>query len=228
MDIIGAISLIAAIASLILAIVAIWLSIVFYRMSSEISENTKEAAKGIGASVERLEKLFDKLYSDTFSMMRDTVSDMRKHMWPENDKTEEKITKEAEKRADNKFKIFESEIKEELSDLLKRQKIADENMSSMQSELAQMMERVITTSRKLETEAREETIQGHIMKTILMLRKRGLRVNASHIVDRLSDVFPASRIIEELAGMERDGIITTDDPFINPQTRITLGPKYKK
>lgn len=75
------ISFIASIASLILALGAIWLSIVFFKMSSEASKATTEAAKGIEASVKRLENLFDKLYSDTFSMMKDTVSDMRKHIW---------------------------------------------------------------------------------------------------------------------------------------------------
>lgn len=67
------ISFIASIASLILAVGAIWLSVVFFRMSDAASKATTEAAKDIAASVERLEKLFDKLYSDTFSMMRDTV-----------------------------------------------------------------------------------------------------------------------------------------------------------
>jgi hypothetical protein len=73
-------SLIASVASLILAIVAIWLSITFYKMSSTAARATEDAAKGISASVERLEKIFDKLYSDTFSVMRETVTDMRKHI----------------------------------------------------------------------------------------------------------------------------------------------------
>ncbi|MBE7565368.1 hypothetical protein HER14_02820 [Acidithiobacillus thiooxidans] len=75
------ISFIASIASLILAIGAILLSVVFFKMSDAASKATTEAAKGIAASVERLENLFDKLYTDTFSMMRDTVTDMRKHIW---------------------------------------------------------------------------------------------------------------------------------------------------
>ncbi len=33
-------------AAFVLAIVAIWLSIVFYKISSQLSESTKEAAKG--------------------------------------------------------------------------------------------------------------------------------------------------------------------------------------
>ena len=43
------------IAALVLAVVAIWLSIVFFKMSSALSEGTKEAAKGTGASVDRLD-----------------------------------------------------------------------------------------------------------------------------------------------------------------------------
>lgn len=75
------IGFVATIASLVLAIGAIWLSVIFYKMSNEASKETTKAAKDIQASVDRLEKIFDKLYSDTFSMMRDTVTDMRQHIW---------------------------------------------------------------------------------------------------------------------------------------------------
>ena len=61
------ISLAASIASLTLAVIAIWLSVSFYRMSSRAAQSTTEAAKDVAVSVERLEKLFDKLYSDSFS-----------------------------------------------------------------------------------------------------------------------------------------------------------------
>ena len=89
MSITDVISLISSIASLVLAVVAIWLSIVFYKLSAAASESTTDAAKGIASSVERLEKLFDKLYSDTFSMMRETVTDMRKHIWRDPDANDE-------------------------------------------------------------------------------------------------------------------------------------------
>lgn len=97
MTAIDLISLVASIASLILAVGAIWLSIVFYKMSSQASHETKDAAKGIDASVQRLEKLFDKLYSDTFSIMKDTVSDMRKHIWNRPDDDASEISEEMKK-----------------------------------------------------------------------------------------------------------------------------------
>lgn len=110
---------IATIASLVLAIGAIWLSFVFYKMSNDASKETTKAAKDIQSSVERLEKIFDKLYSDTFSMMKDTVTDMRHHIWrkPEHVKDfkeeDEKvgeiktsITQEIIEIIDEKFKDF--------------------------------------------------------------------------------------------------------------------------
>ena len=74
-------SLISSISSIALAIIAIILSIVFYRMSSDQSQLSVKASQDIEASVKRLEQLFDKLYSDTFSMMKETVTDMRNHIW---------------------------------------------------------------------------------------------------------------------------------------------------
>jgi len=103
-------ALIASFVSVGLGIMAIWLSVTFYKMSSQLSKSTRESAKGIGASVERLEKLFDKLYSDTFSMMKDTVSDMRKHIWPEVTGTDKNITEETEEIAEEKLDTLKKEM----------------------------------------------------------------------------------------------------------------------
>jgi hypothetical protein len=75
------INLFAAASSIVLAVVALALSIFFFVQSKRDAERSNQSAQDISSSVERLEKIFDSLYSDTFSMMRDTVSDMRKHVW---------------------------------------------------------------------------------------------------------------------------------------------------
>lgn len=67
-----------SIASLVFAIMAIWLSIYFFKMSSSASNEIKRASDDISSSVNKLEELFNKMYSDTFTMLKDTVSDMRK------------------------------------------------------------------------------------------------------------------------------------------------------
>jgi hypothetical protein len=81
MDSITIAAFITSAVSAFIGIFAIWLSVTFFKMSSKLSESTKEAASHIGASVVRLEKIFDRLYNDIFSITKDTVSDMRKQLW---------------------------------------------------------------------------------------------------------------------------------------------------
>ncbi|MHB9072337.1 MAG: hypothetical protein ACYC6G_02305 [Desulfobaccales bacterium] len=214
------ISLISSISSLILAVGAIWLSITFYKMSSAASNATTEAAKGIGASVERLEKLFDKLYSDTFSMMRDTVSDMRKHMWPSEDTEIDKTVEEVEKRADEKINEIKKAVEEQLSELLHHQKIADDNVASLSSEMRHLIERAITTSRSVESEAREETLREYILRELRILRHRNRKPTVSDLIERLRDKFPFDRIIVELYKMRDEDIIWMSDKDIAPDTIV--------
>lgn len=222
MNVTEVISLIASIASLVLAVIAIWLSIVFFKLSSKLSESTTEAAKGIGASVDRLEKLFDKLYSDTFSMMKDTVSDMRRHIWPDQAAEYDRLGEEAERKADAKIEDLKQAITAELSNVLQRQKVADERLESFSSDMSRLIDRIITTSRQVDVEARTETLRAAITRTLrLLLRRRG-RVTASELVERLAEEAPASRIIHELSKLAEDGIVVLSESTITPETTIAF------
>lgn len=216
---------ISTIASLILAIVAIWLSIVFFKMSSDLSKNTTEAAKGIGASVDRLEKLFDKLYADTFSMMKDTVSDMRKHIWPDGSETEENLSEEVEKKAEEKVSELKNEMDNELSTLLKRQKVTDHNLHSLRSEIQELLNKAIVSSRNVEIEAREETLRDHLIKVLRTFRRRRRLIKAVDLVERLP--FPPHRIITELQNLKDEGLVEfeSSDGKIEPETKIHVSSK---
>lgn len=222
MDALSISSLVASLVSVALAIVAIWLSVVFYRLSSALSESTKEAAKGIGSSVDRLEKLFDKLYSDTFSMMRDTVSDMRKHMWPEEAASESKVTEEAEKKADQKVEQLKAELSAEVAKLLERQKITDARLSSVTHEMREIVDRAIKVSRRAEIEAREETVKEAILRRLRILRRRKPIVVADELVSTLEPEIPPSILVRELERLKSEGIITWDGDKIGPDTVIRL------
>jgi len=147
------ISLIASIASLILAIGAIWLSVVFFKMSDAASKATTEAAKGIGASVDRLENLFDKLYSDTFSMMRDTVSDMRKHIWNKPENTAPEVSQN-----------IRAEISRQVSKVLEEGGI--NNASHKQEEISQKLEGVLEEIFKKAKEQKQEIDSDLLLETI--------------------------------------------------------------
>ncbi len=121
-------ALIASIASLILAVGAIWLSLVFFKMSEASSKVTTKAASDIDASVQKLEKLFDKLYSDTFSMVKDTVSDMRNHIWNGEDNinsNKSNLFKETELKTEGKIQKIKLQFDDKLNEILQRQENSD-------------------------------------------------------------------------------------------------------
>ena len=216
-------SLISSIAALILAILAIALSIIFFRMSSELSKTTTEAARGIGSSVDRLEKLFDKLYADTFSMMRDTVSDMRKHIWPDESGGSEKLGEEAEKLAENKISTLKKRMDDDIAQILQQQQITDERLGSLQSGMRGLIERAITDSRRLEVEAREETLRRRISVALRILKRRYGDVTAKTLVDNMPSGFPRERVLGELQDMDKEGIVELHPPgSIEPDTLVRL------
>lgn len=134
--ILDVISLISGIASLVLAVIAIWLSFAFFKLSSAASKSTDEAAKGISASVERLEKLFDKLYSDTFSMMRETVTDMRKHIW------KAPITEDANE-VEEVGDGLRKEIANQINTILESRDIGPADTKAIKEDLEQSIERML-------------------------------------------------------------------------------------
>jgi hypothetical protein len=73
--------LITGVVSLVLGAYAIWLSKEFYKMSNAISQEIQETSRRIRSDVEKLDRLFDQLYSDTFRALNETYSEMRQRLW---------------------------------------------------------------------------------------------------------------------------------------------------
>jgi len=213
----------AAIASLVLAIVAIVLSIVFYRMSSQLSESAREAAKDVGSSVEKLEKLFDRLYADTFSMMRETVSEMGKHAWGETSDDTSDMLNVAERRADEKIETLRERMEEQIGTIFAGQQDTDDRVKELQGRLSELVGRAIEDSRKVEHEAREETIRQYILRRLRELQRRKQQVTADDLVTSLGKEFPPQRVISELHEMKEDRILDWDGPGLGPETVV-----YKK
>lgn len=220
------VSLIASIVSLVLGLGAIWLSIVFFKMSSEASSATTEAAKGIDASIKRLENLFDKLYSDTFSMMKDTVSDMRKHIWNGGtaDQVLDKdcILEEADRKAEEKVAEVKRAMETQLSEILARQRVSDGNVSGFKHEMKRLLESAIQTSRQIDSEAREETLREHILVALRKAMRSQKTMTALEIVKSLSETVPTHRVVLELTTMKSEGLIAYDDENVVPETRIRI------
>lgn len=212
-------SIAASVVSIGIALFAIWLSVTFFRMSNDASGRVHEAAKDIGAAVTRLEKVFDKLYADTFSMMHETVTDMRKHMWPDGPGQDQAAT-EVEVRTDEKVQQIRDELSAKMDEVVERAGLTDTRVGELRRELAPMLEQAITMTRSAESEAREESLQTLLLRRMSILKRRKRDVTADDLVSHPPESFTPGEVLEELHKLRADGRIEWDDPVLSPDSVI--------
>lgn len=205
LNIIDVVSLVASIASLVLAIIAIWLSLKFFKLSNETSEKANEASKSVMYSVEKLEKIFDKLYSDTFSIMRDTVSDMRKHYW---EKEPNEIDIELKTKTEERMTALRDELSGELSTLFAEQSKTGSEINELKNSLSSLLETAVSKTKDIESQVKEETIRDYIIKSIKEIKQRRRKIIADYIIDKaVDDGVNITNVIEELYKMKEEKYI---------------------
>ena len=216
-------ALIASAVSIGIAVFAVWLAITFYKMATKVSEGIKDAAKNISSGVDRLEKLFDKLYADTFGMMRDTFTDMRKHMWTGEKVTEGKVSEETERKAEEKIKKLRAEIKEQLNETLAKQKITNKKYTVLSKDMSELMDKIIVDSRKVDSEALEETLRNRLLIYLQRPPSTTTGVKANDVVIEMNEKyrFDSEDVVYELEKLRDQGIITFKGDLY-PRTIIKL------
>lgn len=204
-------SLAASIASLVLAIVAILLSLAFFRMSSDLSQRTTEAAKDIAGSVHKLEDLFNRLYADTFGMMRDTVTETMKHAWTDPRKGMDDLSQEVQDAARKNMDALKTQVQEDLTLVLQRQQVTEEKVSALSRDLGAIVQNAIDRSASLQERAFDETLRKRIIETMHRLPANADgSVLASSLVQSLAaDGRMATFVIDELNRMQRDNLVTS-------------------
>ncbi|HFV9219140.1 TPA: hypothetical protein ACIAH1_004032 [Enterobacter hormaechei subsp. steigerwaltii] len=209
---------IATIASLVLAIGAIWLSFVFYKMSNEASKETTKAAKDIQSSVERLEKIFDKLYSDTFSMMKDTVTDMRQHIWkkPQPNSAVDAIGD------DEKINALKNSISREIIGLVDEKLKSSEGNEVKIKELEDKIKRTLESGIQ-KTMRLQALPSALIRRRLLGLIRRNNSISLDGLIKKMNAMYPEeyslddTKFINNLFSLRESGAITWD----GPSTRIS-------
>ena len=198
------VNLFSAAASIILAIVALALSIFFFVQSKNAADQSAKSAEEISASVARLEKLFDSLYSDTFTMMRETVTDMRHHVWkvvPGKTGVPDKVDDSAQFRGNEL-------LMEELAEVSKRAGLTDTKITELNKQLAPIIERTVEQRsrvrgvRELPVPEANDRLRNSVLD-ILMIRPLNLKQLITMLVpDHADDV---ARVLFDLRG---EGIVT--------------------
>jgi hypothetical protein len=218
-------ALIASLLSIFIGLLAIWLALTFFKMSSQAAKDSKESADRIGASVERLEDLFNKLYTDTFTMFKETVLDMRRHVWPETVKSKSPMDKEVERLASERIQALQQEVGQSMAHILKEVKIKDDMLKQTQAELQKQVYRAINESKKVQSEATEEALRERIIRLIKQWDVKVQPLIAEDIAGDLVHYVPLHKIVAELKAMKNEGLIDWDGVPLRSHTLIKMGKR---
>ena len=182
------------------------LSIKFYKWSTDAAEKSNEAAKNISSNVQRLETLFDRLYSDTFGMMKDTVADMRKHIWTKN-YTDDDLSEKIEEKANDKISEVKKEINSELGELIKRLGKTEEKIDSFK-DISSLIDKAINETRKIESEVKKTSVDSNTLNTILSVLFNKAPISIAELIEIPElTIYQESTIISALERYMKDQII---------------------
>lgn len=201
------VNLFASAFSIVLAVVALALAIFFFVQSKNSADQSAKSADEISASVARLEKLFDSLYSDTFAMMRETVTDMRQHVWkvkPESSM----IPNGAEAKIEAEREQSQAALLAELGRVSKRVGLTDAKISELTEQLTPVIKQALEEQERVVEQVTEERKQASLDDRILtFLRRRG-----PIAVFRLAQVLEEDRddVMMALFNLAHQGVATWD------------------
>ena len=220
------ISLFSIFISLIIGGFAIWLSVTFYRMSSTMAGKTGAAAKDVLGVVGRLEDLFNRMYSETFSMVRDTQAKLWDLTSPAREGLEEQRA-EVENKVKALRESMVSEIKTEMEAVVGK---ADNRLQALETRVLPLVEDSIEKMRKVESEARDEAdglLESTIRERLYRVIEVTMRPNwCTHptlkavVHHPLVVSFSQERVVDVLRDMRDVGEITLDSPEFGPVSKI--------
>ncbi len=162
-------SIVSSLVSLVIGGLAIWLAVKFYEMSTKSSEKLEQASNNIDSTTKRLETLFDKLYADTFAMVKDTVSDMRKHVWKADD-ADNSIP-------DEKLQQLKLELSKELAENFKNGNQKQE-IKELQEKLSGLLDKAVEKSVNIS----KASIESEVLDCLKELGEYGRKVTLSDLV----------------------------------------------
>ncbi|GGE79584.1 hypothetical protein [Shewanella carassii] len=155
------IGLVASIVSLIIGGFAIWLSVTFYKMSTKNTQDLERASSNINSTVTRLEVLFEKLYADTFGMMKDTVTDMRNHVWNSSD-----FSRSDKTEIENSFVKLKEEINESIEALISSHGDSKKQVSAIAEQIENLVSEKIDHTAKEQSEKSWKEKEKIILSTL--------------------------------------------------------------
>ncbi|EKL5296837.1 hypothetical protein QPI28_004462 [Vibrio parahaemolyticus] len=199
-------SIVSSLVSLIIGGFAIWLSVQFYKMSVKSSEKLERSSSDISSATQRLETLFDKLYSDTFSMVKDTMNDMRQHVW-NSDSVKDK--------EDDRLKTLKEELTKEFNSELAT-KLKGSNINDIELKVEELVARAIKKSVAFGNTQESE----RIIAAIRTLASTKRRITLNGLCDLLNEA--EESLVGHLFDLKHNGVIDWKGDGLGETTPIVL------
>ncbi|ALN20019.1 hypothetical protein HN51_04355 [Ectopseudomonas mendocina] len=160
-----------------------------------------------------METLFDRLYSDTFSMMRETVTDMRKHVWGDKENDSE-IAELIEENSKQKIREIKEEVAAEFANLMSQIGEKEDRIQIMQREMQKLLDKAIKQTRKVEEEAQEEYSLADVLNAILafVAEREYLTLGSIRLHPKFSGVYPYSVLREGVSFLVKEGLLEPQGP----------------
>ena len=142
---------------------------------------------------------------------------------PEESPAADSLAEEAEQRADKRLAELKDSMSQEVAAILQKQVKTETSVASVRAEMSRLMERAIVGSRRVESEAREETLREGILRALRIMRRRQPHVTASALVERMAPSASPTLIIAELGRMRDEGLVAYEETHVRAETLISLG-----
>lgn len=213
-DALTIVSLVVGGVSVVLGVLAIWLSLVFYRFSDEVLHDIREVSSRVELALGRVDERVHGLESDTFSLVRDTVGDMRGVLFarPSEDELKQRVD----------YQALESEITG-----LRRELVGYLNTHAQRGDVDQdaleiTVEEILRRSADAGRESRRGVVKALVVQ-MLASAKPSASVEAGTVMATLARDFPFSLVVQALLELVDEGGIVADGTELRPSTRLRLG-----
>lgn len=185
-------SIFSGAASLIVSVFAIWLSITFYKMSDASTKEMKGATEKINSNVEKLEKMFDTMYADTFNMVKETVSHMRKQV------------------DNSSYKDVSEEINKKVNDLISNQlkSVSTENLSK--EEIKNMILDIVYESKEIELDVKKNKYRDNIIQILKIEGEKTFSYLEKKVIGELRNQADFDMFFDVVHEMTEEGILNAE------------------
>lgn len=215
----AALGISGTILGVVLGGVAIWLSLYFFRRASESERRAVAVSQSITSSLEIIQQIHDKMYSDLFGMTKEAYDDIRAKAF---DKTfseparQHAVVDVAAINVDN-AKI---EMQRNFDQILSRLDSTDNQVKALASITRPLIATAVDKGRAAAESARASATETDILN---MLETESM--SAESIMRRSATSHPTQGVIESIRRLYATGKITWSSPTLEADTVISrTGP----